>query len=242
MWRDNVAARNRERRGSRLSSLTCRPSDSASPLLLALVQAMGPSGAKTLCNACGSRYRAGHTSMPEKNAEGQFLCSNCTRTFSTIGALGGHRRFCDSGSWRCSWCSCKHSECSGKVGGAIRRGRGVQQSLGAQQRFVSRVRCQIAHSQRLVRPPSQGPGPTGPKTLCSACSSRYKTGRTGPPEVNSEGKFVCEACSRIFESIGALGGHKRFCDSGAWRCNWCRCKYAECSGKVRAAALPRTSR
>ena len=23
---------------------------------------------------------------------------------------------------------------------------------------------------------------------------------------------------------GALGGHKRFCDAGAWRCGWCACK------------------
>jgi len=60
--------------------------------------------------------------------------------------------------------------------------------------------------------------------------------------VNADGKFVCEACSRFFDSIGALGGHKRFCDSGAWRCNWCKCKYAECSGKVRAPSLQRRTR
>jgi hypothetical protein len=106
------------RRCSPVCALTCAIPDCAPPLLPAVVQAMGPSGAKTLCNACGSRYRAGHTSMPERDAEGHFICSNCNRTFSTIGALGGHRRFCDSGSWRCSWCRCKHSECSGKVSGA----------------------------------------------------------------------------------------------------------------------------
>lgn len=82
---------------------------------------MGPSGAKTLCNACGSRYRAGHTRMPEKDADGQFICSECRRAFSTIGALGGHRRFCDGGSWRCGWCQCKNDECSGKVSDRVWR-------------------------------------------------------------------------------------------------------------------------
>jgi len=120
-------------RYSPVCALTRDFSDCALPLLSAVVQAMGPSGAKTLCNACGSRYRAGHTSMPDKDAEGNFICPNCSRTFSTIGALGGHRRFCDSGSWRCSWCSCKHSECSGKVcdAASAREGSGVKQSRGS---------------------------------------------------------------------------------------------------------------
>ena len=34
-------------------------------------KAGGPSGPKTLCNACGSRFRAGHTSMPKKDEEGR---------------------------------------------------------------------------------------------------------------------------------------------------------------------------
>eukprot|EP00965_Chrysotila_dentata_P147424 4866669-Pleurochrysis_carterae.AAC.2 len=74
----------------------------------------GPSGPKTLCNACGSRFRSGHTSMPRQTDDGHFLCSECSRAFATIGALGGHRRFCDSGNWRCNWCSANYNECSGK--------------------------------------------------------------------------------------------------------------------------------
>ena len=141
-------------------------------------KAHGPDGPKTLCNACGSRYRAGHTSMPERDEQGRYLCPNCQRAFGTIGALGGHRRFCDKGDWACEWCTSTYRQCAGKV----------------------------------------GPGPTGPQTLCSACSARFRNGHTGPPEQNEEGKFVCPECQRSFDSIGALGGHRRFCDSGVWRC------------------------
>ena len=42
-------------------------------------KASGPNGARTLCNACGSRYRAGHTSMPERDEQGRYLCPNCQR-------------------------------------------------------------------------------------------------------------------------------------------------------------------
>ena len=130
----------------------------------------GPNGPKTLCNACGSRFRAGHMSMPQKNEAGKYLCPDCGRPFATIGALGGHRRFCDSGNWRCKWCECKGDQCSGK-----------------------------------------GPGPEGPKTLCSACSARFRAGHTAAPLRDASGNFLCDCCHRAFSSMGALGGHRRFC-------------------------------
>ena len=163
-------------------------------------KAHGPEGPKTLCNACGSRYRAGHTSMPERDEQGRYLCPNCQRAFGTIGALGGHRRFCDKGDWACAWCTSTYRQCAGKV----------------------------------------GPGPTGPQTLCSACSARFRSGHTGPPEQNEEGKFVCPECQRGFESIGALGGHRRFCDAGVWRCEWCEVRAEECSGKGPGPEGPKT--
>ena len=98
------------------------------------------------------------------------MCDLCTRQFDTIGALGGHKRFCDSGTWRCGWCEVRSDECSGK-----------------------------------------GPGPDGPKTLCSACSARFRAGHTAPPLRDSEGNFLCDSCNRAFVSMGALGGHRRFC-------------------------------
>ena len=67
-------------------------------------KASGPSGPKTLCAACGQRYRHGAEGMPQQNAAGEWLCPNCNRPFPTMGALGGHRRFCDGGVWRCQVC------------------------------------------------------------------------------------------------------------------------------------------
>jgi hypothetical protein len=107
---------------------------------------------------------------PVTNAEGKFVCESCTRQFDTIGALGGHRRFCDKGEWRCQWCECRVDQCAGK-----------------------------------------GPGPEGPKTLCSACSARFRAGHTAAPLRDEQGNFLCDSCQRSFGSMGALGGHRRFC-------------------------------
>ncbi|KAJ8603590.1 hypothetical protein CTAYLR_004836 [Chrysophaeum taylorii] len=150
----------------------------------------GPRGRSTLCGACGSRYRAGHSGPVLPNERGKFTCEACGKELDSIGALGGHRRFCDGGQWRCDWCKCSAAQCSGK-----------------------------------------NPGPRGPATLCGACGSRYRAGHTGPPRTTRDGKFVCETCGKLLDSIGALGGHRRFCDGGQWRCAWCRCSAAQCSGK-----------
>lgn len=150
----------------------------------------GPRGPATLCGACGSRYRAGHSGPVLPNERGKYECEACGRELDSIGALGGHRRFCDGGAWRCDWCKCTAAQCSGK-----------------------------------------NPGPRGPATLCGACGSRYRAGHTGPPRTTLDGKFVCETCGKLLDSIGALGGHRRFCDGGQWRCAWCKCTAAQCSGK-----------
>mgnify|MGYP003686552505 CR=1 FL=1 len=36
----------------------------------------------------------------------------------------------------------------------------------------------------------KGPGPDGPGTLCSACSGRYRSGHTGPPQQDEEGRCI----------------------------------------------------
>lgn len=153
-------------------------------------KASGPNGVRTLCAACGSRYRNGAEAMPQQNEKGDFLCPGCGRPYPSIGALGGHRRFCDGGVWRCQWCECKHEDSNGK-----------------------------------------GPGPEGPMTLCSACSSRFKNGHTGPPPRNEDGKYICEGCGKLFDTISGVGSHRKRCDGGVWRCSWCECKAEETSGK-----------
>lgn len=58
-------------------------------------KAPGPDGPKTLCAACGSRFRAGHSGPPKKDDDGMYVCPTCHKRFGTIPALGGHRRYCD---------------------------------------------------------------------------------------------------------------------------------------------------
>jgi len=153
-------------------------------------KASGPNGPKTLCSTCGQRYRHGADSMPLQTDTGEFLCATCHRGFPSMKHLGGHRRFCDGGVWRCQWCECKWEDSGGK-----------------------------------------GPGPAGAMTLCSACSQRYKSGHAGPPPKNEAGLYVCDKCERTFESIMGLGSHRKRCDGGQWRCQWCECKADEASGK-----------
>lgn len=149
----------------------------------------GPNGPKTLCSACAQRFRSGHSSMPQQNERGEWVCERCLRGFPDMRALGGHRRFCDGGAWRCGWCEIKAEETSGK-----------------------------------------GPGPAGAGTLCSACSQRYRGGSTGPPARDEQGRFLCDHCSRAFETMAGLGSHRSRCDGGVWRCGWCECKREETSG------------
>ena len=48
---------------------------------------------------------------------------------------------------------------------------------------------------------------------------------------NADGKYECELCDRIFETIAALGVHRRSCDGGAWRCAWCEVSADQAQGK-----------
>ena len=151
----------------------------------------GPDGRGTLCSACGSRYRSGATAPPKKNNEGKYACEKCGRLFENIASLSGHKRFCDGGTWRCQWCTCKRDETSGK-----------------------------------------GPGPEGAQTLCSQCSARWRSGKSGPPETDANGRYTCLRCERTFESYRALGVHGRDCDGGIWRCSWCDCRAEDTTGKT----------
>jgi hypothetical protein len=243
-------------------------------------KANGPNGAKSLCNACGSRFRAGHTSMPIKDEEGKFVCPDCKRPFDTIGALGGHRRFCEHGSWRCGWCEVKADVAAGKgpgpkgpktlccaCSGRFKEGqtgppepnehglyvcerceKGFDKlaALGAHRRFCDGERgawrCGWCDCTLEDCAGKTGGGPDGAKTLCHACSVRFKKhgAAAAAPVTNAEGKFVCESCTRQFDTIGALGGHRRFCDKGEWRCQWCECRVDQCAGKGPGPEGPKT--
>ena len=153
-------------------------------------KANGPNGEKTLCSACGARFRGGANAMPQQNDRGEFLCGTCDRTFTDIRGLGSHRRFCDGGAWRCAWCMCSAEQTSGK-----------------------------------------GPGPDGASTLCANCAGRFRSGHTTAVLPNADGKYECELCDRTFETIAALGVHRRSCDGGAWRCAWCEVSADQAQGK-----------
>ena len=67
--------------------------------------------------------------------------------------------------------------------------------------------------------------------MLGACSSRFRAGHTKAPEVNEEGRYVCEECKRSFETIAALGVHRRRCDGGNWKCGWCACAHDASKGR-----------
>jgi hypothetical protein len=111
--------------------------------------------------------------------------------------------------------------------------------LGSHRRFcdggVWRCRWCMCKAEECS---GKGPGPDGASTLCAPCSGRFRSGHTGPPPTNADGKYVCELCDRTFDNITGLGSHRGRCDGGMWRCGWCNCKYEETSGKVRPRAAP----
>ena len=229
-------------------------------------KANGPNGEKTLCSACGARFRGGANAMPQQNDRGEFLCGTCDRTFTDIRGLGSHRRFCDGGAWRCAWCMCSAEQTSGKgpgpdgastlcanCAGRFRSGHTTAvlpnadgkyecelcdrifetiAALGVHRRFCDGGAWRCAWcSGGAEEVQGKGPGPDGAGTLCSACSSRYRGGATGPPTKDVDGNYLCDICDRTFTDIRGLGSHRRFCDGGAWRCAWCMCSAEQTSGK-----------
>jgi hypothetical protein len=85
---------------------------------------LGPNGPRTLCMACGQKFRAGHTSATssspvphQQDAQGKFVCPHCEKKFDSSMGLGGHKRFCDGGQWHCTWCKCTAEDAGGKMQG-----------------------------------------------------------------------------------------------------------------------------
>ena len=123
------------------------------------------------------------------------------------------------GVWRCTTCSASYEK---RIG------------LFAHARFCAGLLpdwtcewCGCSESSTSHK----GGGPNGPRTLCSACAQRYRHGAEGMPQQNEKGEWVCSLCHRAFPSMSAIGSHRRFCDGGAWRCQWCQCRHTPSTGK-----------
>lgn len=86
----------------------------------------------------------------------------------------------------------------------------------------------------------KAPGPNGPRTLCSKCGSRFRSGYSKPLIDEKTGRFICDQCSRSYDTFTALAGHKRFCDGGLWRCEWCNCEGSTSSSKCSGPNGPKT--
>ena len=227
----------------------------------------GPHGSGTLCSACGSRFRGGAKGPVQQNEAGKFICDKgCGRLFDSMAGISSHRRNCSGGKWKCGWCGCKEADTSGRspgprgpatlccaCGSRFRGGHtkmvdlvdGKYQcekcqklfetllGLGSHKRTCDGGKwecewCQISSTKAHAK----SPGPNGPCTLCSTCGSRFRNGAKGPPKRNAEGKFVCEmGCGRLFETIAGVSSHRRTCKGGDWRCGWCQTREHKTAGK-----------
>ena len=166
------------------------------------------------CGWCSCKYEE-TTGKGPGPAGAKTLCSTCSARFR--GGATGPPTKNEDGKFVCETCDRTFETISGLGSHRARCDGGVW-------------RCEWC-SCKYEASNGKGPGPNGAKTLCSACSGRFRGGATGPPTKNEDGKFVCETCDRTFETISALGSHRHRCDGGKWRCDWCQCKADETTGK-----------
>lgn len=97
------------------------------------------------------------------------------------------------GQWPCSSCSAVYASRTGLYGH-------LRFCLALDAWRCEWCLCAAHHTHH------KSSGPSGPKTLCSACSARFRGGHNGPPQQNDAGQFVCDQCDRPFATIAALGG------------------------------------
>jgi hypothetical protein len=219
----------------------------------------GPGGSGSLCSACGSRFRGGAKGPIKQDADGKFICDKgCGRLFDAMAGIASHRRNCTGGRWACDWCACKETETPGKspgpkgsstlcsaCGSRFRGGHSkmidtvdgkyecnkckklfeTMLGLGSHRRTCDGGQWHCDWCKATSKSHAKSPGPNGACTLCSTCGSRYRNGAKGPPKRNEDGKYVCEmGCGRLFDSIAGVSSHRRTCEGSSWRCGWCSCK------------------
>jgi hypothetical protein len=144
------------------------------------------------CRWCGTRHSKGCGEGPD----GVQLCSSCVKAAQAGG--GPPPELTEQGRFLCT----------------CRRTYDSMTSLAVHKRHClggdwacEWCKCKERTGHKLQK----GKGPNGPRTLCAACSQRYRHGHQGPPSLDSEGRFLCE-CERAFESMSGLGSHRRFCE------------------------------
>ena len=131
------------------------------------------------------------------------------------------------GLWHCSTCDATYTSRIGLFGHA----RFCEELAAWRCSWCDCTAAETVH---------KGSGPDGQRTLCSTCSSRYRAGHTGPLEQNDKGELLCVGCNRTFASLTSLASHRRFCDGGMWRCEWCECKAEDTGGKGKGPNGPMT--
>jgi hypothetical protein len=163
-----------------------------------------PGGDEVFCTQCGSLSRAGHETLPQPHADGNYRCVSCSELFTKLRALSIHARYCRSdqstkkrhkpsnGVWRCEWCNINETNVKGRA-----------------------------------------EGPNGEGTLCGGCNGRFSLGHRVPPARDlADQKFVCEDCGWKAEAMRNVVSHQRTCTGGQWRCDWCSISEADARGKA----------
>ena len=73
----------------------------------------------------------------------------------------------------------------------------------------------------------RAPGPKGPRRSVRPAAADSRRRQVGTLKMPGDGQVQVRRRGSLFDSIGALSGHRRFCDGGSWRCDWCSCTISE---------------
>ncbi|XP_056173564.1 uncharacterized protein LOC115690485 isoform X2 [Syzygium oleosum] len=123
----------------------------------------GPLGPKTLCNACGVRYKSGQLLLEYRPAASPTVLLTQHSNSHSKPALSGSRL------------RNKRLRLPGTSPAAPGEGAGPTEAKGGG--GGARRQCTHCESEKT---PQWREGPLGPKTLCNACGVRYKTRRLVP--------------------------------------------------------------
>jgi hypothetical protein len=203
------------------------------------------------CEACGMRFDAVRSLVAHQRycSGGNWACRWCDMKEGEH--LKGKGPGPDGPSTLCSVCASRFRSGYKKPptidadGKAVCDGCGLKfdsvRGLGSHIRGCTggTWRCEwCAADEKQSR--GKSPGPNGPRTLCSKCGSRFRNGQKARIERDDEGRLICDRCHKTFDSLIRLSGHKRFCDGGTWRCEWCDVDDGDAGGKGQGPTGPRT--
>ncbi|RHN53393.1 putative transcription factor C2C2-GATA family [Medicago truncatula] len=125
----------------------------------------GPGGPKTLCNACGVRYRSGRLVPEYRPAKSPTFCnnvhSNSHRKVVEIILSKPHLGISDTWNRQFTW-------------------KQPSNNTSKEQSKKTSTIGRKCHHCGADNTPQWRVGPDGPKTLCNACGVRYRSGRLVP--------------------------------------------------------------